>query len=48
MEQTKFQRDIDSEEWKRICIQLLIGSVMAVAFLVLIGMAEAVARWIES
>lgn len=48
MEQTKFQNDIDSEEWKRIGIQLLIGSVMAVAFLVLIIMAEAVARWIES
>lgn len=47
MEQTKFQNDIDAE-WKRIGIQLLIGSVMAVAFLLLIGMAEAVARWIES
>lgn len=48
MEQTKFQRDIEAEEWKRIGWQLLIGSLMAVAFLVLIGMAEAVARWIES
>jgi hypothetical protein len=48
MEQTKFQRDIEADEWKRIGIQLLIGSVMAVAFWVLIGMIEAVARWIES
>lgn len=43
-----YQKDIDAAEWKRIGWQLLIGSLMAIAGLLLIGMIEAVATWIES
>jgi hypothetical protein len=48
MEQTKIQRDIDREEIKRIWQQLAIGTILALAGLLFLGIAEAVARWIES
>ena len=48
MEQTKIQRDIDREEIKRIWHQLAIGTILALAGLLFLGIAEAVARWIES
>jgi hypothetical protein len=48
MEQTKIQRDIDREEIKRIWQQLAIGTILALAGLLFLGIAEAVTRWIES
>jgi hypothetical protein len=48
MEQTKIQRDIDREEIKRIWQQLAIGTILVLAGLLFLGIAEAVARWIES
>jgi hypothetical protein len=48
MEQTKIQRDIDREEIKRIWQQLAIGTILALAGLLFLGIAGAVARWIES
>ena len=48
MEQTKIQRDIDREEIKRIWQQLAIGTILALAGLLFLGIGEAIARWIES
>ena len=48
MEQTKIQRDIDREEIKRIWQQLAIGTILALAWLLFLGIGEAIARWIES
>ena len=48
MEQTKIQRDIDREEIKRIWQQLAIGTILALAGLLLLGIGEAIARFIES
>lgn len=47
MEQTNIQREIDSQEWKRIGQQLLIGTAIALAGLVFMGIGEAVCRWID-
>ena len=48
MEQkTNIQRDIDSEEWKRIGQQLLIGTAIALVGLVFTGIGEEICRWIE-
>lgn len=47
MEQTKIQRDIDSEEIKRIWQQLAIGTVIAIGGLLVMGIGELVCRWIE-
>lgn len=47
MEQTRVQRDMDAQEIKRIWQQLAIGTLLALAGLLLIGIGEAVARWIE-
>lgn len=47
MEQTRIECDIDSHEWKRIGQQLLIGTAIALAGLVFMGIGEAICRWIE-
>ena len=48
MEKTKIERDMDAQEIKRLWQQLAIGTLLALALLLLIGIGEAVARWIES
>lgn len=48
MTQTKIERDMDAQEIKRICQQIGIGTLLALAVLLLIGIGEAVARWIEN
>ena len=45
--QTRIERDIDREEIKRIWQQLAIGTALALAGLVFMGIGEAVCRWIE-
>ena len=47
MEQKRIERDIDREEIKRIWQQLAIGTVLALAGLVFMGIGELVCRWIE-
>lgn len=48
MEQkTNIQRDIDREEIKRIWQQLAIGTALALAGLVFMGIGELVCRWLE-
>ena len=47
MEQTKIQREIDRDEIKRIWKQLAIGTAIAMACLVLMGIGELVCRWFE-
>ena len=48
MEQkTNIQRDIDREEIKRIWQQLAIGTSIALAGLVFMGIGEAICRWLE-
>ena len=47
MEQTNIQRDIDREEIKRIWQQLAIGTALALAGLVFMGIGEMICRWIE-
>jgi hypothetical protein len=45
--QTRIERDIDREEIKRIWQQLAIGTALALAGLVFMGIGELVCRWIE-
>ena len=45
--QKNIQRDIDREEWKRLGEQLLIGTALALAGLVFMGIGELVCRWLE-
>ena len=48
MEQkTNIERDIDREEIKRIWQQLAIGTALALAGLVFMGIGELVCRWLE-
>jgi hypothetical protein len=47
MEQTKMERDMDAHEIKRLWQQLAIGTVIALAGLVFMGIGELVARWLE-
>ena len=48
MEQkTNIERDIDREEIKRIWQQLAIGTAIALAGLVFMGIGELVCRWLE-
>ena len=47
MEQKRVERDMDAQEIKRIWQQLAIGTLLALAVLLFIGIGEAVARWIE-
>ena len=48
MEQTNIERDMDAQEIKRLWQQLAIGTLLALAGLLFIGIGEAFARWIES
>ena len=48
MEQTRVERDMDAQEIKRIWQQLAIGTLLAFAGILFLGICEAVARWIES
>lgn len=45
--QKNIQRDIDREEIKRLWQQLAIGTAIALAGLVFIGIGEAICQWIE-
>ena len=45
--QTRIERDIDREEIKRIWQQLAIGTALALAGLVFMGIGEAICRWLE-
>ena len=48
MEQkTNIERDIDREEIKRLWQQLAIGTAIALAGLVFMGIGELICRWIE-
>lgn len=47
MEKTNIQRDIEAQEIKRIWQQLAIGTAIALAGLIFMGIGEAVCRWIE-
>ena len=47
MEQTNIQRDIGREEIKRLWQQLAIGTALALAGLVFMGIGELVCRWLE-
>lgn len=47
MEQTNVQREIDSQEIKRIWQQLAIGTAIAIVSLVFMGIGEMICRWIE-
>lgn len=47
MEKIERERHIDEEETRRLWQQLAIGTIIALAGLVLMGIGEAVARWIE-
>ena len=48
MEQTIIKRDVDAQEIKRIWQQIAVGTLLALAVLLLIGIGDAVARWIEN
>ena len=45
--QTRIERDIDREEIKRIWQQLAIGTALALAGLIFMGIGEAICRWLE-
>ena len=47
MEKIERERHIDEEETRRLWQQLAIGTIIALAGLVLMGIGEAVARWLE-
>ena len=48
MENIDKERQIDAEEIKQIWQQLAIGTILALAGLLVLGSGEAVARWIEN
>ena len=47
MEKIERERHIDVDETKRLWQQLAIGTIIALVGLVLMGIGEAIARWIE-
>ena len=48
MEQkTNIERDMDAQEIKRLWQQLAIGTIIALAGLVFMGLGELVCRWLE-
>ena len=47
MERIDRERHIDADETKQLWQQLAIGTIIALAGIVLMGIGEAVARWIE-
>lgn len=48
MEQIEKERHIDADETRRLWQQLAIGTIIALVGLVLMGIGEAIARWIEN
>ena len=47
MEQIEKERHIDADETRRLWQQLAIGTIIALAGLLVMGIGEAVARWLE-
>ena len=47
MEQTNIEREMDAQEIKRLWQQLAIGTALALAGLVFMGIGEAICRWLE-
>ena len=47
MEKIEIERHIDADETRRLWQQLAIGTIIALAGLLVMGIGEAVARWIE-
>lgn len=47
MEKIDKDRHIDADETKRLWQQLAIGTIIALAGLLVMGIGEAVARWLE-
>ena len=47
MEKIERDRHIDADETKRLWQQLAIGTIIALAGFLVMGIGEAVARWIE-
>ena len=47
MEKIEKERHIDADETKRLWQQLAIGTIIALAGLLVMGIGEAVARWLE-
>lgn len=47
MEKIDRERHIDEDETKRLWQQLAIGTIIALAGILVMGIGEAVARWIE-
>ena len=48
MEKIEKERHIDADETRRLWQQLAIGTIIALVGLVLMGIGEAIARWIEN
>ena len=48
MENIERERHIDEDETRRLWQQLAIGTIIALVGLVLMGIGEAIARWIEN
>lgn len=47
MEKIEKDRHIDADETRRLWQQLAIGTIIALAGLLVMGIGEAVARWLE-
>ena len=47
MEKIDRESHIDADETKRLWQQLAIGTIIALAGLLVMGIGEAIARWIE-
>ena len=47
MEKIEKERHIDADETRRLWQQLAIGTIIALAGLLIMGIGEAVARWLE-
>jgi hypothetical protein len=47
MEKIDRERHIDVDETRRLWQQLAIGTIIALAWLLVMGIGEAIARWLE-
>ena len=47
MEKIDRERHIDADETRRLWQELAIGTIIALAGLLVMGIGEAIARWIE-
>lgn len=47
MEKIEKDRHIDADETRRLWQQLAIGTIIALAGILVMGIGEAVARWLE-